>query len=223
MRDRNAIGRSNLAGEAGFTLIELLVTTAIFLSILIGVGAYLVAGTRSYEATSRRSEQFQDSEAVLQLLRYEAAMAGYRGISEATYDRPFTIGGPETLELALSGSGGRLTMRYFEDRYVGAGDTGERQVEFYVDAEEQALIREERRPGGVATVELMAGSVARLDILEVVDRDRIRYDINDIAIGSVAKPSDVAGITLQVTFTDGRLWEFLIGLSNPQVYKVTAN
>jgi len=215
--------RGGPSDAAGFTVIELLITTAIFVVVLASIGTYLIAGTRTYEVTGQRTEQMQDSEAVLQLLRYEAAMAGYRGISESTYDRPFTLGGPETLEIEMSGSGGRLTMRYFEDRFVGASDTGERTVTFYVDPAEHALVREEQRPGDVATVELMAGSVARMDIIEVVDRDRVRYDVDDIASGAVVKPNDVAGITLQITFTDGRLWEFLIGLSNPQIYSVSTN
>lgn len=208
--------------SAGFTVVELLITAFIFLVILGGIGSLLVAGTRTYEVTGERSELMQDSEAVLHLLRYEAAMAGYRGIEEDTFDRPFTIDGTDTLSIRSADDGDEITMRYFEDRYIAGSDTGERSVSFYVDDEESALVRRELRATGVATVELMAGSVSRMDILEVVDRDRNRVSVEEIISGAAIQPPDVAGVTMRITFTDGQSWEFMIGISNPQTYSVSA-
>src|SRR5690606_3705544 len=109
-----------------------LVTASIFIVILGSVGSLLVSSTRAYGVTSERSEALQDSEAVLHLIRYEVAMAGYRGLGEDTFDRPFTSGSDRTLVVTRTSDGDELTLRYFEDRYISGSDTGEREVVFYV-------------------------------------------------------------------------------------------
>lgn len=216
--------RTRGAANAGFTLVELLVTAAIFIMVLGALGGLLVSSTRAYEVNAVRSEALQDSEAVLQIMRYEVGLAGYRGLGAATFDRPFTMGAPETVEVRRLAAGDELTVRYFEDRYVAAGDSGERQVTFRVNAGTATLERVERRPGmGTAGVtELLVGNIESMTVLDLVDPDRERVSVTDL-LGGSASPSALAGLHFLVTFVDDTEWEFLIGLTNPQIFAVRSN
>jgi Tfp pilus assembly protein PilW len=153
----------------------LLITAAIFVLILVAIGGLLVSSSRAYSVTTTRTEAIQDSEAVLQLMRYEVALAGYRGIALATYERPFTSGVNESIVVNRAGVGDELTVRYIEDRYISGSDTGERVVTFRVDTATDTLVRVEGRPsaGGTAyTTELLVGNIARMDVLAIIDRFR---------------------------------------------------
>lgn len=216
---------TNSFGAAGFTVVELLITSAIFVVILGAIGGLLVSSTRAYGVTAARSDAIQDSEAVLQLMRYEVAMAGYRGIGAATYDRPFTTGGAESIVVHRTPDGDELTMRYFEDRYLGSGDTGERVVTFRVDRQDNTLVRVEGRPGGTGTTfttELLVGNIAHMEVVELVDRFRDRFSIDSLIANPSSGPELMAGVNVIITFVDGLEWEFLIGVSNAQTYAVTS-
>lgn len=213
-------------GQAGFTLVELLITATIFIVILAAIGGLLVSSTRAYGVTSTRSEAIQDSEAVLQLMRYEVAMAGYRGLDEATYDRPFTSGATESIVVDRQGSGDSLTVRYFEDRYITGADTGERVVTFRVDTDNNTLVRVEGRPSGggtTYTTELLVGNIAHMEVLAIIDRFRAEFPITDLLAGTLEGPETMAGVNVRITFVDGLTWEFLIGVSNTQTYDVTSS
>lgn len=210
--------------RAGLSLVELLVVMAIFVVVLAALGWLFASSTRAYTVTSERSEALQDAEAVIQLIRYELALAGYRGI-DVDYDRPFTLDGgvDETLTVERGDESDVLTVRYFEDRYLGSGDTGERRVSFRVDPETETLVRQERRTvGGTVTTELLVGNIRDLRVTELVGPDRSRVSVDDVIAGTEVEPDSLAGVIVVVDFSDGRVWEFMIGLSNPQIFEVRA-
>lgn len=218
---------STLRGPAsieGFTVTELLVTASIFIVILAAVLGFLVSGTRAYSVTSERSEALQDSEAVLQLLRYEVAMAGFRGIEASTFGRAFSSGSDDTLTVHRTSDGDVLTLRYFEDRFLSESDSGERVVSFFVDETSNALVRQEDRPGDSSasqTTELMVGNISNMVVIEVIGRWREQVTVDEILDGS-EPPEAIAGLNMLIQFVDGTRWEFLIGVSNPQVFRVTS-
>lgn len=216
----------SLHRQGGFTLVELLITASIFIIILSAVGALLVSSSRAYSVTAERSEAIQDSEAVLALIRYEVALAGYRGITADTFQRPFTTGSDESIVVNRTTDGDEITVRYFEDRYLGPSDTGERVVTFRVDTGSNSLVRVEGRPGGggtTFTTELLVGNIARMDVIELVDRFRTTYSIESLIADISTGPEEIAGVNVRVTFVDGLEWEFLIGVSNEQTYDVTTS
>ena len=207
-------------GRRGFTLVELLVVTAIFMIVLVALGALFSSGTRAYTVTAERSEAIQDSEAVFQLLRHELALAGYRG-TEEDFDRPFTLGGggQETVIIDREVDGDVVMIRYFEDRFIETGDSGERLVQFYVD--DGTLIRRERRVGvDDFTTELLVDSVSEMRVLDLIGPGRDRISVAEVIADAGAAPLRVAGIIVAVEFRDGRSWELMIGLANPQEFDV---
>lgn len=206
--------------RSGFTLVELLVVTAIFVIVLVALGALFSSGTRAYTVTAERSEAIQDTEAVFHLLRHELALAGYRGIEE-DFDRPFTLGGggQETVIIDREDDGDVITIRYFEDRYVTSGDTGERLVQFFV--EDDTLVRRERRVGvDDFTTELLVDSVAQLRVLDLVGPSRDRISVADVIGDPDGAPLRLAGIIVAVDLNNAPSWELMIGLANPQVFDV---
>ena len=208
--------------SGGFTVVELLVTAAIFVVVLGALGGLLVSSTRAYQVNAVRSEALQDSEAVLQLMRYEIGLAGYRGIGAATFDQPFTMGSPETVVVRRTANGDEVTVRYFEDQFLPTGDSGERSVTFRVDAATKTLQRVERRPGNlVGTTDLLVGNIDALQVLELVGPDRERIEVGAAIASSAVWPDALAGLNFRVTFVGGQTWEFMIGLTNPQVFDVT--
>lgn len=195
----------------------------VLLLILGSIGALLVSSTRAYGVTAQRSESLQDSEAVLQLLRYELGLAGYKGLDEATYSRPFTLDGStqETIVIEPSGAGDMLTVRYFEDRYLSASDSGERRVSYFVDPDTQSLNRLEKNPvDGELSSEMMVGNISNLEVLALVDLQRNTVTIDDIRAGSDTQPGVVAGLRMKVELVDEDEWDLLVGLVNPQIVVV---
>ena len=226
----------------GLTLIELLVVTAIFLLLLGFLGSMFVGTTRAYRVTSERSEAIQDAEAVLQLIRYDLGRAGFRGVEDGAFNRSFSGCTSANLEandlgsgaacqtvrvdLDEAGAGGDLiTVRFFETRFLGGGD-GERVITYSVDTDENALLRQE----GVQEGRLLVGNIARLKVLDYVDRSREAYALTDLRglplaglDGERQWPAglrELAGLNVEVTFVDGAVTEFLIGLHNPQLFAV---
>lgn len=223
MRDSNSYRPRTGLGQDGFTVVELLITSTIFVVILVAVGSLLISSSQAYTVTTVRTEAIQDSEAVLQLMRYEVALAGYRGLAQATYDRPFSSGATDSIVVTRGGTGDQLTVRYFEDRYLSSGDTGERVVTFRVDGDQHTLVRVEGRPSGGSTTyttELLVGNIASMEVLAVIDRFRAEYPIADLIAGTVEGPETMAGVNMRITFVDGLVWDFLIGVSNTQTYAI---
>ncbi len=237
-------GRSMRHARSGVTLVELLIVTALFL-LLLGFLTSMFAGTtRAYRVTSERSEAIQDAEAVLQLIRYDLGRAGFRGVEDGAFDRTFAnclnsdlanndLGSGAScqtvrVDIDAAGDGGdRITVRYFETRFIGGG-TGERVIAYSVDSDESALLRREGDQEGL----LLVGNIERLRVLDFVDRSREPFalstlvDLQPVEGGSDGErlwPNglrELAGLNVEVTFLDGSVTEFLVGLHNPQLFAV---
>lgn len=191
----------------GFTLIELLVAATIFVVLLGALTSLFVSSSRAYRVTQERSEAIQDAEAVLQLLRYEFALAGYRGLGADSGTAA------ESLVIDRVGDSHVITIRYIEDTYVQGG-SAERVVTFSVDPASRELIRSE--PDTVD--QAMVGNVAHLEVLGYIRRDRQTVPLTDpdLCGGPCEVPQALAGLLLRVGFADGSEWQFPVGLYNPQ-------
>lgn len=228
----------------GVTLVELLVVSAIFLVVLGALGSLFSGTTRAYRVTTERSEGLQDSEAVLQLLRYDLGRAGFRGVDDGAFDRSFsscttddiaagdlgTGAACQTVRVqrdAMGAAGDIVTVRFFETRFAGGGD-GERVVSYYVSAADNALMRQE----GALTAQLLVGNVVRLQILDFVDRSRDAFGL-DVLVGLFPDPNgsdgerlwpdglrELAGLNVEVEFVDESTAEFMVGLHNAQLFGV---
>jgi prepilin-type N-terminal cleavage/methylation domain-containing protein len=201
-------GRGRPALRRGFTLVELLVAAAIFIVLLGSLTALFVSSSRAYAVTNARSTVIQDEEAVLTLLRYEFALAGYRGLGANPSSAP-----GDTLAIVNQNGSDAITIRYLEDRYV-PGQPEERAVTFSVDPVTRTLLRTE--PG--TQDQAMVGSVVRLVAVAYIRRDRATVPVVDPwgCGGYCDPPQALAGLLLRVEFVDGAAWEFPVGLYNPQ-------
>lgn len=191
----------------GFTLIELLVSAAIFVVLLVALTGLFVGTSRAYDVTRERSEAIQDAEAVLQLLRYEFSLAGYRGLEDVATSTA------DTLVIDQDGDSHTITIRYIEDTYVPGGSAN-REVTFSIDTGSRELIRSEPETQDQA----MVGNVERLEVIGYIRRDRETvplYDA-DLCAGRCEVPEMLAGLLLRVGFADGSDWQFPVGLYNPQ-------
>jgi type II secretory pathway component PulJ len=201
-------GRPGPIRGRGFTLVELLVAAAVFIVLLGSLTALFVSSSRAYSVTNERSVVIQDEEAVLTLLRYEFALAGYRGLDA----NPSSAVGSTLAIVDMSGSD-VITIRYLEDRHV-PGAPEERAVTFSVDPANRTLRRTE--PG--TQDQAMVANVARLKAVAYIRRDRATVPVVDQAAcgGYCEPPQALAGLLLRVEFVDGAAWEFPVGLYNPQ-------
>lgn len=196
------------ARRGGFTIIELLVAATIFILLLAALTGIFVNSSRAYRRTSDVSVAMQDAEAVLQLLRYEFALAGYYGLGSD--HRP--PAGTETLSIVRVGDSDEVTIRYVEDEYV-AGTAEERVVTFRVDPTNRMLVRIE--PGTLD--QEMVANVAQLEVLGYIRRDRVVEPVeSEICGGPCPMPQALAGVLLRVAFDNGAEWQFPVGLYNPQ-------
>ncbi len=194
--------------QRGFTLVELLVAAAIFIVLLGALTGLFVSSSRAYQRTGDISLAIQDEEAILQLLRYEFALAGYHGLGS---------GGPaegtQTLTISRTGDSDVVTIRYVEDEYVPSGPE-QREVTFSVDPTSGMLVR--REPGTVD--QEMVGGVELLQVTGYIRRDRgIVPVMSQECNGYCEVPQALAGLLLRVAFADGSEWQFPVGLYNPQV------
>ena len=198
--------REAMNSQRGFTIVELLVAAAIFLVVLTSLGALFVSSSNAYRANERVSERQQEAEAAFQLLSYELGLAGYQGTlaSQPLSGIPLVI-----TKAASSSSSDSVEVRYYEDRFV----TGERRVRFGVDQANDVLYRKE----DTGDEQVIVSNIANLKVVQYIRRNGLKLD----ATPGTAVPEDLAGLNMEVTFTDGSLWRFPVGLSNaPQA---TAN
>lgn len=216
--NQDVFGSRSTLGRQGFTVVELLIASLVFLVLLGALGGMLVSSTRGYEANARASEAIQDSEAVLQLLRYDIGLAGYRGLELGQSSRSFELDGPSdqsTVRIEPTANGHTVTVRYFEDRYISGADSGERRVTYLVNASNNSLERLEYNPiDGELDSALMVGNIESLEAVSLVDLMRVKVNIDDVPCGVVGVP--FGGIVLRVGFTDGSSWDLLIPFTNSQ-------
>ena len=56
--------------------------------------------------------------------------------------------------------------------------------------------------------------------VELVGPDRERVSVDSILSDATLMPAALAGLNFLIEFEDGREWEFMVGLTNPQVFEV---
>jgi hypothetical protein len=198
----------------GVTLLEMLVALSLFLvavSLLLGI---FVSSLRVQRASEDQSLRIQETESVVHLINYEVGLAGYTGTQAP---QAFTGEEGPTISVTLGGSNAsdRIRIRFFEDPdFLAQGDTGERLVEYRVDATNAALLREDLTN---AVVETLVGSVDTMRIVAFIGRAREVVTADQVAeFGTTVLPEEIAGVRVSVTFQDGTDWTFLVGLYNRQ-------
>ncbi|MBS3966570.1 MAG: prepilin-type N-terminal cleavage/methylation domain-containing protein [Truepera sp.] len=194
--------------RSGFTLLELLIASAILIIILAALGALFASSSQAYRSNVRVTERQQEAETAIQLLIHEIGLAGYRGVGQHDADRAFS-GDGRTLVIThgVSGAPDTVQVRYFEDRFL----PGERLVTFGINAESRTIFRRE----GTGEPQDIAANVVDLQVIQYIRRDGIRVEVpREGPIPPV--PGNLAALNLEITFVDGSLWRFPIGLNNPQ-------
>lgn len=204
----------------GFTLLELLIAAAITTIVLLAVSGLLGTSTRATAAHEVASERQQEIEAAVKILSYDLALAGYRGTDPGAFAaNTFSAPTIEVLKEGATASGNdMLIIRYFEDeaRLFGGADTcGSPCIVTYdVDAGEDGQLLLYRQEGSSDE----RGIVQEVDsflVRTLFRRSGTPFPLDDVT-GSVAVPDDAAALNIEITFTDGTVWRFPVGLTNPQ-------
>ena len=142
----------------------------------------------------------------------------------------------ERLSDASSGVQDAVTVRFFEDgRFVAEDDVcdGERAVTYAAAVSDQSLQRIQRDcawDGTGSTVDaidaavvvaddLLVGSVERLIVTELIDRQQLRFDVDVLlSNSSAARPRNLGAIAVNIVFQDGRETDYVIGFNSPQAF-----
>lgn len=215
-RGREPVHRQ--AGTEGFTLVELLLASAILVLILVALTSYLTTSVRAYETTEDLSDRQQEIEAAVNVLSYDLALAGYRGTTPSQQGRTFSGPTLEVVKAADPADSDTLRLRYFEDdrRLFGSdppcGTASDCLVTYEVgpdeDGEGTFLLRRE----GTSTERGIVQAVEYFHVREYLDRDG---SFETITAGTEL-PDDVAGLNVEIAFTNGGLWRFPVAVSNLQ-------
>ena len=138
--------------------------------------------------------------------------------------------------LSVEGVQDAVTVRFFEDgRFVAEGDDcdGERAVTYAAAVSDQSLQRIQRDckwDGTGSTVDvsddavlvaddLLVGSVERLIVTELIDRQQLRFDVDVLlSNSSAARPRNLGAIAVSIVFQDGRETDYVIGFNSPQAF-----
>jgi prepilin-type N-terminal cleavage/methylation domain-containing protein len=199
--------------HSGFTLIELLLAAAIMGVILTALSGLFVSTTRAYRANEDISERQQNMEAATQLLKYEIALAGYRGTDVNSSSASRKLSGSSLTVIPGSGSAPDiLTIRYYEDRPPHSPESPELQVVTYsVDKNSNNVWNLYRQQGTASQAKQPAvEGVTNLKVTEY----RLK---NGAASASMpSKIEDLAGMTLRLTFVNGEMRTTTISLPSLQ-------
>lgn len=206
--------RRRVARRDGFTLIELLIASAVFIVVILAATGLLITSTRGYAVTEAVSDRQQEVEAAVNILEYDLKLAGYRGTTPTGLTRTFDDA-TLVVDKADDTSSDRIVIRYYEDseRLFGATDScgSPCEVVYEVDVGDDGttyLYRQELNSDEV-------GLVQAVDLFKV--RHYIRRGGERVtASEGVSIPDDVAALNIEITFLDGSLWRFPVGLSNEQ-------
>lgn len=181
---------------AGFTVIELLIASSIFLVILGALGGIFVSSQQGYSANREVSVAMGNVRAAIQSLQYDLSMTGYRGV-DATSGPKDELSAPLQIQLGACGTAEEgclitsLATSYYEDRFTD-GSTDLKQVSYYVA--DGGLFRKE-------------GSQAAAQVAEGIEELRLmKYQRRAGSTASAAgtAPDDLAGLSLRITFRQGR-------------------
>ena len=213
------MGRGRI--EQGFTLLEFLIAATISTVLLVAIAGLLSTSSRATGAHEAATERQQEIEAAVKILSYDLSLAGYRG----TRPEQFAVNSftEPTLEIWKSGAtvarNDRLIVRYFEDteRLFDSADTCGRPCVVTYDVDEG--------PEGVLLLYRQEDASEERGIVQEVDSFKVRtlfrrsgtpIPLDTASEGSVPIPSDVAALNIEIKFTDGTVWRFPVGLTNPQ-------
>lgn len=214
--------RNQSIRTGGFTVLELVIAMAVLGVILAATTGLLRTSYRANQVNEDASSRQQEIEAAVKILSYDLSLAGYRGTTEGAFSaNTFTA---PTLEVvrrgASDGINDRIIVRYFEDseRLYGATDTcGSPCTVLYdvgVDDEGVRLLyRRELNADEVGIVQ----EVESFQVLQFIRRTGPPVDVSAAASGtSVPVPADLAALNIEIRFTDGGVWRFPVGVTNPQ-------
>jgi prepilin-type N-terminal cleavage/methylation domain-containing protein len=207
--------------RAGFTIIELLIASAVIAIVLGATTALLAQSYRAYQLNQQLSERQQEIEGAVKILSYDVALAGYRGNTltdvARTFDDPtiqvFTGGAS-----AGEGASDRLVVRYFEDtdRLFGGTDAcGSPCVVTYdVDDDGGTLLL--YRQEGTSEERGIVQEVESFRVLQYITRAGQPCTFGALEEGCPAFPNDLAGLNIEIRFTNGGTWRFPVGITNAQ-------
>ena len=179
--------------RSGFTLVEMLVALAVF-GLFLGGLLQAERAFRSAEADEDQALREQQKQAVVELLRAELAMAGYR------------LDGPGVQALVGGGSD-RVTIRYLEDRMVA--EPFVRTVAFDAGQDRSGVASLYRREGLGYRQPAVAG-VAELRVLAWLDGSSGGW--------SASPPPRPQGVVLELRFSWDERVEVTIGFVNDVAY-----
>ena len=200
--------------QAGFTVLELLIASVIMIILLTALTGVFVSSSRAYRVTEEISNRQQEIEAAVKVLSYDLQLAGYRGTTPTEVGRLF--GAPTlVVEKNDSTTSDRLIVRYFEDssRLFGGQDS----------CGSPCVVTYEVGPGddGVLYLFRQEGSNEEKGIVQAVELFKIKHYVRRggelvEANQGTPIPNDLAALNIEITFAEGGLWRFPVGVSNPQ-------
>jgi Tfp pilus assembly protein PilW len=185
--------------RSGITLIELLIAAAIMIIVLTALTNLFVSTTRAYQANERASELQQNMEAAAQLLKYDIALAGYRG----TENLCVSLGGaPISVTTGTGTNPDSITVRYCEDRY---SSLTLQEVTFSIST-----------ASGVLNLFRQQGD-SNQPIVEGVANLKVVSYRNGSGTLQTTMPAlnNLAGLTIRLTFVNGATRDVSIVLHNP--------
>lgn len=213
-------------GHSGFTIVELLVASVIMVIILGALGSLFLSTSKAYRVNDKVSALQQNADAAGQLLSYEVELAGYRGSDNSTngFDgRKFLTAIPFGTELipattlkitaiAFSATPDKIAVSYYEDRFTStSADPTKTSVQFSVDTGNNNL---DRHASGETYAQPAIEDVKNLKVLRYIRKDG--KECNTVTPATPTTPSDLAGLRLELTFTDDLKKQVVIPLPNPQ-------
>lgn len=195
---------------AGFTLIELLVSAALLLVLLSALAGMMRSTTHAYQAEDVVTTTRQNQESALGVLRYEIALAGYRGTLKTDYDANSAVAtDPFTITSGNSGGSDQIAIKYFENHVYGGESKSVKTIVFSVNAQTQTLLRSQNG----ATAQAIATHIKRLKIVRYLVKG---LPTSDCASACASKPPvDATGIILSLTFADDSVRRVPITFQNP--------
>ena len=210
-----------LRTRVGFTVIELLIAALVMSVILLATTGLLVQSNQAYRVNELASERQQEIEAAVKILSYDLALAGYRGTTSAAFgENVFTDATVEVEKGGAAAAGSdKLIVRYFEDtdRLFGGQDTCGTPCVVTYDVDDE---------GGVLLLYRREGTSEERGIVQEVRSFVVRQYITRAGkrcpfVGADPEkcppfPEDLAALNVEITFTDGGVWRFPVGVSNPQ-------
>lgn len=191
--------------QLGLTVIELLITAAILLILLATLGVILSGTLGAYSTTAVSTGRQQRAASLTQTLRYEIALAGYRGTSST----PAELTEP-TLEITRGSSPDdpdQLRLRYIEDRLTESGTPELVSARFLLEPESQQLIREDSQDRNV-----LAERVANFKVTTLTTPSGDTVEVQT----ATTPPASATNIGILVRYQDGRERTLYVTLNNPQ-------